>query len=193
MFCRSSSRTPGSVRFPGSAGFDSACRQPARRVEVVKELTDLPESAGFQPARRVATAAGFTHGYFIRPFALDAPASLKLHGKGRKERAVPLWARTARVPRTWLQELGDRFGNLAFPSARARRLFSPRCFLSIEPGRRPRGPGMFEPPEQTHIAAADSSFPMHLLQAGVDPAVIALGSAMRVSKPHTATSKRTLR
>jgi site-specific recombinase XerD len=53
---------------------------------------------------------------------LDAPASLKLHGKGRKERAVPRWAKTAQVLRAWFAELGDRFGGLAFPSARARRL-----------------------------------------------------------------------
>jgi integrase/recombinase XerD len=37
---------------------------------------------------------------------LSAPASLKLHGKGRKERAVPLWAKTAQVRRAWFQELG---------------------------------------------------------------------------------------
>jgi integrase/recombinase XerD len=53
---------------------------------------------------------------------LDAPASLKLHGKGRKERAVPLWTKTAQILRAWFLELGDRFGGLAFPSARARRL-----------------------------------------------------------------------
>jgi site-specific recombinase XerD len=53
---------------------------------------------------------------------LDAPASLKLHGKGRKERAVPLWLKTAQVLRAWFQELGDRFGGLAFPSARGGRL-----------------------------------------------------------------------
>jgi site-specific recombinase XerD len=53
---------------------------------------------------------------------LDAPASLKLHGKGRKERAVPLWAKTAQVLRFWFQELGDRSGEFAFPSARGRRL-----------------------------------------------------------------------
>src|ERR1019366_2504155 len=40
----------------------------------------------------------------------------------RKERAVPLWANTARVLRAWFQELGDRLGEFAFPSARARRL-----------------------------------------------------------------------
>jgi len=53
---------------------------------------------------------------------LDAPASLTLHGKGRKERAVPLWTKTAQILRAWFQELGDRFGGLAFPSARGCRL-----------------------------------------------------------------------
>jgi site-specific recombinase XerD len=53
---------------------------------------------------------------------LDAPASLKLHGNGRKERAVPLWAKTAQVLRSWFREIGDRSGEFAFPSARARRL-----------------------------------------------------------------------
>src|ERR1017187_3343250 len=41
---------------------------------------------------------------------------------GRKDRAVPLWTRTAHVLRVWFQELGDRFGEFAFPSARAKRL-----------------------------------------------------------------------
>ena len=48
--------------------------------------------------------------------ALGVPASLKLHGKGRKERAVPLWAKTAKVLRTWLQESGGGLSDLAFPA-----------------------------------------------------------------------------
>ena len=37
------------------------------------------------------------------------PASpcLELHGKGRKQRIVPLWVETARVLRAWFRELGD--------------------------------------------------------------------------------------
>jgi integrase/recombinase XerD len=71
---------------------------------------------------------------------LDAPASLKLHGKGRKERAVPLWAKTAQVLRAWFQELGERFAGLAFPSARAWRLsrHGVSYLLSRLPTARPR-------------------------------------------------------
>lgn len=105
--------------------------------------------------------------------ALDAPASLKLHGKGRKERAVPLWAKTAQILRPWLQELGDRFGDLAFPSARARRLsrHGVSYLLSRAADRAsPACPSL----RSKRISPHSVRHAMHLLQAGVDPAVIAL-------------------
>jgi len=106
---------------------------------------------------------------------LDAPASLKLHGKGRKERAVPLWARTAQVLRTWFQELGDRSGGLAFPSARAHRLS--RHGVSFLLGRLAHRaatacPSLGNKRISPHVIRHSTA--MHLLQSGVDPAVIAL-------------------
>jgi site-specific recombinase XerD len=38
--------------------------------------------------------------------AFNSTTSLVLHGKGRKERSVPLWAKTARILETWLKEIG---------------------------------------------------------------------------------------
>ena len=107
--------------------------------------------------------------------SLDAPASLKLHGKGRKERAVPLWAKTARVLRTWLQELDDRFGDLAFPSARARHLsrHGVSYLLTRAVDRAvPACPSLRNKRISPHLIRHSTA--MHLLQAGVDPAVIAL-------------------
>jgi site-specific recombinase XerD len=106
---------------------------------------------------------------------LDAPASLKLHGKGRKERAVPLWAKTAQVLRSWFQELGDRSGEFAFPSARARRLS--RHGVSFLLGRLVEHaatacPSLGNKRISPHVIRHSTA--MHLLQSGVDPAVIAL-------------------
>ncbi len=47
---------------------------------------------------------------------------LDLHGKGRKQRVVPLWTETARVLRAWFRELGNQGSGVAFPSARGRAL-----------------------------------------------------------------------
>ena len=106
---------------------------------------------------------------------LDAPASLKLHGKGRKERAVPLWTKTAQVLRTWFQELGSKSGELAFPSARGRRLS--RHGVSYLLGRATDHaasscPSLKSKRISPHVIRHSTA--MHLLQAGVDPAVIAL-------------------
>ncbi len=106
---------------------------------------------------------------------LDAPASLKLHGKGRKERAVPLWAKTAQVLRPWFKELGDRFDGLAFPSARARRLsrHGVSYLLSRAADRAvPACPSLQSKHVSPHLIRHSTA--MHLLQSGVDPAVIAL-------------------
>jgi site-specific recombinase XerD len=106
---------------------------------------------------------------------LDAPASLKLHGKGRKERAVPLWAKTTQVLRAWFQELGDRFGGLAFPSARGSRLsrHGVSFLLSRLTDRAATTcPSLLNKRISPHVIRHSTA--MHLLQSGVDPAVIAL-------------------
>jgi len=108
-------------------------------------------------------------------FMLDPPPSLKLHGKGRKERAVPLWAKTAQVLRPWFQELGGRFGEFAFPSARAKRLsrHGVSYLLSrLADQAKTACPSLRNKRISPHIIRHSTA--MHLLQSGVDPAVIAL-------------------
>jgi len=55
-------------------------------------------------------------------FCFGAQSFLRFQGKGRKERAVPLWTKTARALQTWFRELSGRETNLAFVSARGRKL-----------------------------------------------------------------------
>ena len=107
--------------------------------------------------------------------ALDGPASLKLHGKGRKERAVPLWTRTAHVLRNWLRELGDKFGDLTFPNARGRRLSRHGVSYLLHQAAERAAlacPSLHNKRLSPHLVRHSTA--MHLLQAGVDPAVIAL-------------------
>jgi len=51
-----------------------------------------------------------------------ASTFLQLHGKGRKERAVPLWPETAKVLKAWFRELGEPVDRMAFPNARGKPL-----------------------------------------------------------------------
>jgi len=39
----------------------------------------------------------------VHDVVLQRPASLRLHGKGRKDRVVPLWRKTARMLRDWIR------------------------------------------------------------------------------------------
>jgi site-specific recombinase XerD len=110
-----------------------------------------------------------------RDLDLSQRTAVHLHGKGRKDRAVPLWKRTAAHLRDWLRSLPvepsqpllpNRFGRPMSRSGVAQRLQR-----AVETGavscpslrRRPVSPHMIR-----HTTA------MHLLQSGVDLAVIAL-------------------
>jgi integrase/recombinase XerD len=100
---------------------------------------------------------------------------LQIHGKGRKERTIPLWPDTVRVLKRWLQEQKETAEHVLFPSVR-------RTPLSADAGNRIL--------QQSAGIAAEASASlrtkhitphmirhgtaMALLQAGVDIAVIAL-------------------
>ena len=51
-----------------------------------------------------------------------ATTLLQLHGKGRKERTVPLWPATARVLKSWCQEFAAFGMPMAFPNTRGNPL-----------------------------------------------------------------------
>ena len=102
---------------------------------------------------------------------LDPVPIVTLHGKGRKQRTCPLWARTATALELWLNERGRTDGPL-FLNARSRRLtrsgiayilrrIAERAELSPRHARR------VTPHVIRHTTA------MHLLQAGVDITTIA--------------------
>lgn len=114
-------------------------------------------------------------GIRIHDLELDVTPSVRLHGKGRKQRTVPLWKETVVEIRRWLQSaslqndqplLPNRWGNPMTRSNVAQRIAlavstaMPQC-RSLQ-GR------TISPHTLRHTTA------MHLLQAGVDLTVIAL-------------------
>ena len=98
-------------------------------------------------------------------------------GKGRKERAVPLWPTTTRVLRTWFQELesDQQYATVAFPNTRGKALSRHGVdYLLQECVKRAvvKCPSLADKSISPHLIRHTCA--MHLLQAGVDITVIAL-------------------
>lgn len=95
-----------------------------------------------------------------------------LHGKGRKERAIPLWPSTARILKEWLRE---NTSNIAFPGIRGEPLsrFAVRLLLqrAVE-----NASSHCASLRKKHISphTIRHGTAMALLDAGVDISVIAL-------------------
>jgi integrase/recombinase XerD len=111
----------------------------------------------------------------ISDLLLERQVAVQLHGKGRKQRVVPLWKSTAKQLRAWLPRIDQRPDAPVFPNRAGKpitrsgiehrlslavRTASQRCSSLAE--RR------ISPHTMRHTTA------MHLLQSGVDIAVIAL-------------------
>lgn len=101
--------------------------------------------------------------------------SVQLHGKGRKERAIPLWKTTVKLLKKWLTQiepdpqrplLPNRFGEKLSRSGVDSRL---RLALSKAIVQCPSLKGKIV---SSHVIRHTTA--MHLLQAGVDLSVIAL-------------------
>ena len=107
--------------------------------------------------------------------SLGQCASLRLHGKGRKTRTVPLWKDTARMLRKWLNEIRLDAAVPLFPNASGEHLtrsgveYRLRELVRRAAKRCPSlGNRRISPHTFRHTTA------MHLLQSGVDITVIAL-------------------
>ena len=106
----------------------------------------------------------------------DGASCVHLHGKGRKQRSVPLWRSTVRAIRAWLK-LNGQF-DAASPllpnhkgSAMTRSNVTKRLALAVEKASKEL-PGLITQRVSPHTVRHTTA--MHLLQAGVDISVIAL-------------------
>ena len=100
---------------------------------------------------------------------------MQLTGKGRKERTVPLWPNSAQVLKAWFAELGKDTTQIAFPNARGQALSREGVAYRLQHAVQravPVCPHLATKHVTLHVIRHSTA--MHLLQAGVDIATIAL-------------------
>ncbi len=115
-------------------------------------------------------------GLRVSDVVLEGSPCIHIHGKGRKQRSVPLWRSTAALLRVWKRELGD-VANAApmFPNrdgaAMTRSNVAQRLALCVKVAAE-RSPQLLGRSVSPHTIRHTTA--MHLLQSGIDISVIAL-------------------
>lgn len=102
-------------------------------------------------------------------------ASVTLHGKGRKNRTVPLWSSTARRLKEWLREIPDDPQAAIFPDLRGNHLSRSGFEYRLKRAAITAVsscPSLYGRKISPHVFRHTTA--MHLLQSGVDLSVIAL-------------------
>lgn len=153
--------------------------------EEMQAILDAPEKENWTGRRDQALFAVLYNtggrvseviGLRVSDIMLEGSPCVHIHGKGRKQRAVPLWRTTAALLRVWKRELGDA-GSAApmFPNrdgaAMTRSNVTQRLALYVKAAAE-RSPQLLARPISPHTIRHTTA--MHLLQSGIDIAVIAL-------------------
>jgi site-specific recombinase XerD len=114
-------------------------------------------------------------GMRIADLILEPSPSVRIRGKGRKERSVPLWADTARQLKRWLREYPRAPEQPLFPNRSGGPLtrigLTERLKLAAQSAAR-KHPELAKRRIFPHLVR--HSVAMHMLQAGIDITVIAL-------------------
>ena len=125
----------------------------------------------YNTGARVSEAIGLR----IADVLLERACALRLHGKGRKDRVVPLWKNTAALLRSWFVRIDQNPDAPVFPNRAGKPLsrsgVENRLRVAITKASR-RCPSLGERRISPHTLRHTTA--MHLLQSGVDITVIAL-------------------
>lgn len=126
----------------------------------------------YNTGARVSEIIGVRGGDLV----LDGAPCVHLHGKGRKQRTVPLWRATATMLRAWTRQLGGAaISGPLFPNrggkAMTRSNVTQRLSLCVQAAAADR-PHLLRRGISPHTIRHTTA--MHLLQSGVDITVIAL-------------------
>jgi site-specific recombinase XerD len=111
----------------------------------------------------------------VADVVLDGSAAVRIHGKGRKERSVPLWRSTAGAIRKWFTQIDGRADQPLFPGWSGTRMTRPavtaRLQLAVQ-GASAACPQLAKRRITPHSIRHATA--MHMLQGGVDITLIAL-------------------
>lgn len=152
--------------------------------EQMQAVLDAPNPATFAGRRdrvlllllyntgaRVSELAGLR----IQDVSLDSRTSVRIRGKGRKNRSVPLWRETVKLLRLWLRQLPGLPDSPLLPNARGAPLtrsgVAQRLKLAVKQVESEH-PALRSVRISPHTIRHTTA--MHLLQAGVDLSVIAM-------------------
>jgi site-specific recombinase XerD len=114
-------------------------------------------------------------GLRVRDVLLDRQTAVHLHGKGRKQRVIPLWKSTAAELRTWLDKISPAPEAPVFPNRSGAPLTRSGVrdrlnrAVAVAEQRCPSLHGQHVSPHTLRHSTA-----MHLLESGTDLAVITL-------------------
>jgi len=150
-------------------------------VEALIEAPDLSTWTGnrdhtmFMTLYNTGARVSELTGLCIKDTSIDKSAYVRIQGKGRKERTVPLWPRTARLIRTWLKNFNGNPDGPLFPNSQGKPLtrhgVEHRLRIATEVAAK-KCPSLKNKRISPHILRHTTA--MHLLQSGVDINVIAL-------------------
>jgi integrase/recombinase XerD len=152
--------------------------------EEVEALLEAPDRASWSGQRDAVLLAVLYNsgarvselvGLRVADLLLDRASALHLHGKGRKERVVPLWKRTAKQLRGWLPRIDRSPDAPVFPNRAGKPMtrsdVEQRLSVAIRTASA-RCPSLAARRISPHTLRHTTA--MHLLQSGVDITVIAL-------------------
>jgi len=184
-----------SLRVPDSLrGFESIMAIPMKRferriigfltrgeVDAILNATDAGTWSGrrdrvmftvfYNTGGRISEIAGLN----VADLDLERSSAVRLHGKGRKERVVPLWHGTAKQLRQWLEHIQGAPDSPLFPNCDGGRMTRSGIEYRLDKAVREAAvacPSLATRNVSPHTLRHTTA--MHLLQAGVEPSVIAL-------------------